>query len=317
MDKIVKLNVREHHNILRFLSHTTLIEKKVFMNLAYELNKLKPKDYKNVRLYPISIPMDKLMQRTDSGYKEIKRICRKLMSKMYSLDVDVSLGAGKTEKGERIEILFPACTISDNIFKIEIMTTLLPYFSRELKKYRNYNIIEAKFLKHKHSIELYKFLKDQLNQDKKTLKISIEKIKYELGLENKYNRYENFKMRVLEPTKQDLKEHSVLYFTYKELKSGRKVTELRINIHENRQNKEDIFILARLETYIKNTPDDDFKKDFEDFLKNDYCYSKLSKQTIEADFQTELKKLKNKHSISDYPIKIQKQFINFLEPQLF
>ncbi len=315
MSKITKYNVREHHSILRCFSHSTLIEKKVFMKIAHKLNSLKEKDYKNKDLLKLSIHVKELINNLATSYEALSNICNKLMKNTYTLDADVEIN-GNIETGILRGVFFPECFISNNYFQIKIMTTILPYFCRELKKYRNYNIIEAKFLKHKHSIEFYKFLKDQLNQNKKTLKISIEELKYNLGLESKYKQYSEFKKRVLEPAKQDLKDNSVLYFTYKEFKKGRRVTELRINIHESKDNQENIYLLARLDTYINNTPEYDFKKDFKDFLKNEYCYSKLSKQTIETDYQNELKKLKNKHSISDYPVNVQKQFINFLEPQL-
>ena len=184
--EIVKFNIREHHNILRFLSHACHIEKKIFMNVAFIINNLKPEDYKGKEMYRMTIPMEDLIHNTTSSYENIKRTCRKITKKSYELKCDMKLNNGKIEHGTLFEVLFPRCFISNNIFVIDMMTTLLPYFSRRLEKYRNYNIIEAKFLKHKHSVELYKYLKDLSNQGKKNITISILNFKFELGLENKY-----------------------------------------------------------------------------------------------------------------------------------
>ena len=61
MSKITKYNVREHHSILRCFSHSTLIEKKVFMKIAHKLNSLKEKDYKNKDLLKLSIHVKELI----------------------------------------------------------------------------------------------------------------------------------------------------------------------------------------------------------------------------------------------------------------
>ena len=88
---------------------------------------------------------------------------------------------------------------------------------------------------------MYKFLKDYINRDKgNRIEISVKKLRYELGLEDKYKLYMNFKKRVLEPVKTDLKKNSVLYFDYKEKKTGRGVTHLYIDIIHNTKIEADI-----------------------------------------------------------------------------
>jgi len=194
--QIIKYNTREHKLILRVFAHSSKVEKKVMMNVANEINKLKEEDWKGKGLYPIEIPMSALIERTQSNYEAIKRICDNVMSKIIQMEIPYKLKNGKTEIFKSFVCVFPECGISDNTFRIEVKETVLPLFSRTLEVYRHYNIIEAKFLTHKHSIELYKFLKDKYNQSKTEFTIDLGVLRAELGLENKYKLYGHLKNRV-------------------------------------------------------------------------------------------------------------------------
>lgn len=233
MTDLIKYNTREHKDILKVFSHTTQIEKKVMMSVAYELNKLDIENYNANTLVQIEIPIKKLTNLTHTNYESIDRICDKLTSKKIKAKISYKLKNGETEVFNMTEVCFPGAGISDNVFQIKVNGALLPLFSRALERYRHYNIIEAKFLTHKHSIEIYKYLKDKVNQDIKKFKISVDEFKNDIGLADTYNAYKNFKMRVLEPTLTDLKEHSVLYFDYTEIKKNRAVSELEFTIIES------------------------------------------------------------------------------------
>ena len=199
---LIKYNTREHKEILRIFAHSTKIEKKVMMNIAYKINKLKENDWRGKGYYIIEIPMPELIERTESNYEAIKRICRKIAGKVINLNIPYKLKNGKVEIFNSFISVFPECGISENIFRIEVKETVLPLFSRALERYRHYNIIEAKFLTHKHSIELYKYLKDKQNQNISDFTISIENLKNELGLEYKYIKYNDFKKESLTQQKQ-------------------------------------------------------------------------------------------------------------------
>lgn len=315
--KIVKHNTREAVEILRVLASSTLVEKKVCMNIANEINRLKPKNWKGIKLYPIEIPMTKLMERTTSNYEAIKRICKKMTSKTIQMKIPYTLKNGKTEIFESTEVIFPSCGISDNVFKIEVKETVMPLFCRALERYRHYNIIDAKFLTHKHSIEMYKFLKDFINRNpnKTDFEISINDLRYELGLEDKYKTYPNFKLRVLEPVKIDLKSNSIVYYDYLEIKTGRAVTHLRINIFHSQKTELNIMLSEQLAHYKKAVTGEEFRINFEIFLKEEYCLTNENK-LYKSHYQDEMKKLKKCNSIADYSQPIQEQFISFVHRDL-
>jgi len=305
--KLIKLNTREHRDIQRVFAHSTLNEKKVMMNVTNEINKLQPKDWENKDFYKIEIPMNELMERTEANYEAIKRTCKKIASIIIYAEIPYKIKNGKTEIFKSHVCVFPECGISENTFRIEVKTSILPLLSRALEEYRHYNIIEAKFLTHRHSVELYKFLKDKINKNNETeFLISVENLKIELGLEKRYELYANFKNRVLEPAQKDMKAHSFIYFEYKEIKKNRSVSDLYITIKTSEENEKNIYLLERIKNYIKTTTEEQFKKDFENFIMRSYY--------DEDDRNKHLEPLKTKKSLKEFPEKIQLKFINFLKP---
>ena len=309
--KLVKHNTREHKNLLRVLSHTSAIEKKTCMAIANEINKITDKEVEQYRKerknYFLEIPINELTETINSSYQALRTICRKITKHSIDMEIPYQLKNGETQLFKSTEVIFIGAGISDNIFQIKINPDVLPLFSRTLKIYRHYNIIEAKYLTHKHSIEMYKFLKDKQNQGVLDFTVSVEKLKSELGLENKYKQYNHFKTRVLEPAKEDMK-NSVLWFDYKEIKRSRSVTDLTFYIYTDEIIKSVFYCKERLKTYLKAETKTQFKKDFEAFLNESETYKpKLKGLLIE---------LKNKSSLSEYDKNTQLEFINFIEPNL-
>jgi len=215
---------------------------------------------------------------------------------------------GKTATYDSTECIFPSAGISKNILKIKVNPELVPLFNRELERYRHYNIIEAKFLTHQYSIEFYKFLKDYQNRGILSFSISLEDLKKEFGLDDKYKMYHQLKQRVLEPAQKDMKKNSVIWFDYKEIKTSRAVSDLFITIKTNEENEKNIYLLERIKKYIRQTKEEQFKKDFENFIMRSYYDSEERQKHL--DF------LKTKKSLKQFPEKTQLKFINFLDPQL-
>jgi plasmid replication initiation protein len=313
-----KQNTREHKLILRALSHTSEIEKKACMAIAYKINKLTPSDWEGKGLYPIEIPMEDLIDQLNTNYNSIKNMCRKIVKKTIEMKIPYTLKNGKTKVFDSVQVVFPSASIEKNTFRIEVKETVLPLFSRALTIYRHYNIIEAKFLTHKHSIEMYKFLKDKLNQDISDFTISLKMLKFELGLDSKYKMYHQLKQRVIDPAQIDMEKNGVIGFKYKEIKRSRAVTDLIFFIQKNKEKEQDIYFKERLKTYTKQTLQEQFIKDFKQFLKESFCLSPVSKTLKNAEFQNQLKLLEKRKSLTIYPKEIQERFIKYIDhPELF
>jgi len=310
---LIKSNTHEAKELMRVLSHTSPIEKKVVMAIANTINKVSENDIEYHRKksinYSIEIPVIDLAEKTNTTYKSLSNICNRIVRHIIVMEIPYTLKTtGKTELFKSHEAVFTGAGISNNIFRIKVNSDVLPLFSRTLKIYRHYNIIDAKFLTHKHSIELYKFLKDKLNYGKSDFKITLEKLRYELGLENKYKQWNHFKVSVLEKAKNDMQANGFIYFNYKEIKHSRSVAELHFTIHIDMDKKLTLYSSERLKTYLKTETKTQFKKDFEAFLNESETYKpKLKGLLIE---------LENKSSLSEYDKNTQLEFINFIEPNL-
>jgi len=113
-----------------------------------------------------------------------------------------------------------------------------------------------------------------------------------------------------------MKNNSVLWFEYKEIKRSRSVTDLIFYIHTNKEKEQEIYTNERIRIYTKTTTENKFKEDFLHFLEEDYYFSKLSKTIDYSDLEKAKLSLKTKTSLKDYSLKIQKQFIDFLEPSI-
>ena len=98
----------------------------------------------------------------------------------------------------------------------ELLQTRIGLF----EKYKNKNVLEFE-------IDLEE-LKEMLLGDFNTRKNKIE-------IPKSYNRYSNFKQKILEVAKEELKEKGDYYFEYKEIKtSGKKVSSLLFSIKKNK-----------------------------------------------------------------------------------
>jgi plasmid replication initiation protein len=102
-------------------------------------------------------------------------------------------------------------------------------------KYLLRNIIN---MKSKYSIKIYELLKQYENL--KTVTYDINKFKNFLGIEDRYNKYAQLKLRVLEPANKEMFEHADIYFTYTEIKEGRSVTHLKFLIYKNKKESKNL-----------------------------------------------------------------------------
>jgi plasmid replication initiation protein len=95
------------------------------------------------------------------------------------------------------------------------------------------NVINCKSV---HSIRIYQLLKQYEKLGSRT--ITVEDLKFILGLDpGQYTRWANFKARILESAKRELKKHSDIYFEYETKRRGRKIHSITFHIKKQRQQR--------------------------------------------------------------------------------
>ena len=102
---------------------------------------------------------------------------------------------------------------------------LKPYLINLKGAFTSYYLRNILKLKNGHSIHLYEMLKQYENTKHKTRSFKLDELKKKLGLnEHQYPTYAEFKRRILAPAQEELQKYTDINFTYKEEKTGRRVT---------------------------------------------------------------------------------------------
>lgn len=117
--------------------------------------------------------------------------------------------------------------------KIKFSEDLQPYLHNLQGNFTAYYIDKIANFKSIYSVRLYEHAimalnKNETNKDKFNLLISDIKKQLELG--NKYNRFSNLKIRVLEKAKEEINKCSDLNFDYKVIKLGRSPHQIEFSI---------------------------------------------------------------------------------------
>ena len=152
--------------------------------------------------------------------------------------------------------------------KFMIYPKLRPYLLEAKAKFLKYRLENILPLKSSYSIRLYEMLKDKYNQEAGYGKKQAEKIynvkelreKLEIPRSYKFNDVKRF---VLEKAKTELEKHTDIVFDYKEIKSGRKVVELKFTIRKNPTKTEE-YIESKINYNLKNI------RYFVSFLRKNY-----------------------------------------------
>ncbi|MFK7949816.1 MAG: replication initiation protein [Saprospiraceae bacterium] len=110
-------------------------------------------------------------------------------------------------------------------------TSLKNYLLQLRQHFTQYNIHNIVYL-NGHSTRMYEILKRY--EFRKEVILTVEKLKFFLGIPNKYAEFYEFKRRILKPAQEELLKYTDLKFTYKPVdKVGKKVISLLFVISKN------------------------------------------------------------------------------------
>jgi len=114
----------------------------------------------------------------------------------------------------------------EGLIEVQFNDLLRDYLLDLRRNFTQAQITELLKLKSASSYRIYWLLREYAMQGKTSRLVPLATLKAILGLEQEYDRFNNFRARVLERARQELAETD-LPFTYEALKQGREVTELR------------------------------------------------------------------------------------------
>ena len=172
----------------------------------------------------------------DSGYlyNETKSLLRGLKQKVMWLELpdgtEVTVGwLAKAWINKR-----------SGIVKIRLDEDLVPYLFDLQEKYTSYILLNILAMKSQYSIRIYEILRSHSYQ--KVTKYEIDKLKKMLMVEDvkSYNRFPDFRRKVLGPAMAEINEYTDLTVSYEPITKGRKV--IKIKFHINKKATFDRFI---------------------------------------------------------------------------
>lgn len=196
----------------------TAFQKKI---LLYIIAKIQPDD-KDFQNYTINVKdfVEAADYKSKMLYDKLRKDTKALISKVYEIEEPDGL--------LQVSILAKAKYLkSRGQIQVAFAPDLKPYLLQLKEQFTATPLRYVLNFKSVHSIRIYEML--QQFRSTKLLIISIDDLKYRLSLEEKYQTYSLFKKRVVQQAQREL-QHTDMAFTFKEIKTGRKVTRLEFRI---------------------------------------------------------------------------------------
>jgi plasmid replication initiation protein len=116
-------------------------------------------------------------------------------------------------------------------YTFEFPKKLAPFLLQLKDNFTAYDLHNVLALESAYSIRFFEFCKQFEKIGKFTFQV--EELKEVFGIKDKYKNYFDFKKKVIVQAEKELKEQCELYFTFKEIKQGKKIVELLFTIKKN------------------------------------------------------------------------------------
>jgi len=171
---------------------------------------------------------------------ELKMISKELLSADITIDKDNSVFITKWVISAEYEK-------GGGYLKLMIHPYLKPYLLNLKSNFMQYNIINILRLKSNYVIRLYELFKLKFSEYKYynpkatsfKFELKIEWLRTHFEIPKSYQYSSHIKKLIIEKAKKEFKEKTDIYFSYKEIKLGRKVDRLIITVIENSKGSND------------------------------------------------------------------------------
>lgn len=185
--------------------------------------------------YQIEITRFSKMLNRDHGniYKEIKEA---VMKRFWNRDFSYT-----DEKGKIVTLRWLTKMVHEDksgYIEIKFSEEIQPYLHQLQGNFTSVYINQIARFKSVYSVRFYEYSYMVLNKNKSNqekFSLSIEEIKKWLNLEDSYQRFCDFNVRVLEKSKNEINKFSDLNFKYRVIKLGRSPNKIEFSISKKNQ----------------------------------------------------------------------------------
>lgn len=246
----------------------------------------------NDNSYKIRIPYSSLLKSTDDkNHQQFKNALKSLESKSFEYEDD--------DMWELIRLIEKPKTYKRNEYvEFDVNPRVVEVLINFAKGFRKLRLDIALSFETTYAMRFYELISDQ----NKPINHSIDNLKKMFSIENKYNDTNNFITRVVESAKKELDDKSPYTFHYEKIKTGKKITSLKlIPIYQpqfdseliqkkklNKQLSNRWFIPKNIEDYLKYNFDFTSKELSNNLNLFETLHNNLTEDNL-LDFLTELR----------------------------
>ena len=126
---------------------------------------------------------------------------------------------------------------NSRIAYVELDKEIVPYLFNLKERYTQYHLVNILAMKSSFSIRIYEILKSYTFR-RHEVAFNLDELRKILAVEDikSYQRFSDFRKRILEPAQREINEYTDLYIDYEAIKVGKKVVKIRFIV-----NKKDSF----------------------------------------------------------------------------
>lgn len=177
-------------------------------------------------LYSISVSQVAEMSGTDvkTVYRDLKSASERLFERRVTIH-EAPNGKGKASTLLTRWVQTVRYVESEGRVELRFSKDMLPYLTELTEQFTKYALADVARMTSAHSIRIYEILMQWQGTGER--EVSLEWLRKSLQLEGRYPAFKDFRRRVIEPSVEQINEHSPVWVKWDQRKVGRKVTHLR------------------------------------------------------------------------------------------
>jgi len=233
MKKANKFLISTQHNKLIQARYTlTLQEKRLILWL---ISQIQPAD-KNFKIY--KVPLKALAEYIGiDGNKDFYRRLRDITGRLRSRPIDIE----DHEKKKLLQMTWLSSaeySFGEDYLALEFSQKLRPYLLELKNNFTKLQLNAVLSLSSMYAIRIYELVKQY--EKLKVRKLPLTELRHYLGMDDDdYDKYNNFKTKVLLIAQREINSKTDLYIEIEEIKKGRRIDEIHFHISPNpNQNQE-------------------------------------------------------------------------------
>jgi plasmid replication initiation protein len=169
---------------------------------------------------------------TQNLYRDVYNMCKHLLQEV------VEVGDGNPKHKWKMFQWCSSCKYENGVITIRLHDDLKPYLLQLTRLYKEYILEDVLLLKSVYSIRLYELIMQEIGYTRKKVYadkdanvfLSIDTIRKATDTEDRYEKINHFKERVIDDAIEEINEKLGYYITYTPVKESRKFIGFNFNI---------------------------------------------------------------------------------------